>query len=72
MVLIIAYLFGYVLGLPPTVVASTSGATTEFTLQTVAAFGQAPHPSWVSYLVKNQSGAWVHSTIFQAARELHG
>jgi hypothetical protein len=63
--LIGVYLFGYVLGLPQTVVASTNGATTQLTLQTVAAFGQSPHPSWVSYLVKNQSGAWVHSTIFQ-------
>ncbi len=45
--------------------ASASNGSTDLTLQTVAAFGQAPHPTWVSYLVKNQSGAWVHSTIFK-------
>lgn len=64
-VLIAVYLFGYVLGLPPTVEANASGGTTDLTLQTVAAFGQPPHPTWVSYLVKNSSGQWVHSTIFR-------
>ena len=64
-VLIAVYLFGYVLGLPPTVAAGTNGPTTHLTLQTVAALGKAPHPTWVSYMVKNQSGAWVHSTIFK-------
>ena len=63
--LIAVYVTGSVLGLPPTVSASASGGTTDLTLQTVAAFGKDPHPTWVSYLVKNQSGAWVHSTIFK-------
>ena len=28
-------------------------------------FGHAPHPDWVSYLVKNEQGQWVHSTIWK-------
>ena len=63
--LLVTYLFGYVLGLPPTVAASANGRSANLTLQTVAAFGSAPHPTWVSYLVKNASGQWVHSTIFR-------
>lgn len=34
------------------------------TLQTVASFGLSPHPDWVSYLARDSSGKWVHSTVF--------
>ncbi len=65
MALIGAYIGGYVLGLPPTVAAATQGTTARLTLQTVAAIGSNPHPSWVTYMVKNESGQWVHSTIYK-------
>jgi hypothetical protein len=47
----------------PAAQAGTSGAT--LTLQTVAAVGpaEAPHPTWVSYLVQ-EHGKWVRSTVW--------
>jgi hypothetical protein len=48
---------------PPNVAAaSTSSGNANLTLQTVASLGFKPHPDWVSYLVKDQQGKWVHST----------
>ena len=29
------------------------------------AYGSGTHPTWVSYLVKNPQGQWVHTTVFQ-------
>jgi hypothetical protein len=49
---------------PETVAApARTGAPVELTLQTVAALGpRYAHPDWVSYLVQNDEGEWVHST----------
>ena len=49
---------------PPTVQSvDGSGGTAEITLQTVGALGpRYEHPDWVSYLVRDASGEWVHST----------
>jgi hypothetical protein len=49
----------------PATVRSVEGSagTAEITLQTVAALGpRYEHPDWVSYLVQDASGEWVHST----------
>jgi hypothetical protein len=35
------------------------------TLETVGSYGSGAHPTWVSYLIQNPQGQWVHSTIFQ-------
>ncbi len=35
------------------------------TVQTVPAIGFGFQPVWVSYLVQNQQGQWIHSTIWQ-------
>ncbi len=59
------YILSWVVSFPPTVRASTSGGTASVTFQTVAAFGHQPHPDWVSYLVQNSQGKWVHSTVVQ-------
>ena len=59
------YLFGYVISLPPTVPQASAAGITNLTVQTVASYGHAPHPDWVSYLVKNEQGQWVHSTIWK-------
>lgn len=47
------------------VVQTSAGPQAYLTLQTVGAVGSGPRPTWVSYLVKDASGKWVHSTIFQ-------
>ncbi len=48
--------------MPPAVAASGTSGNASLTLQTVASLGFGPHPDWVSYLVKNPQGQWVHST----------
>lgn len=51
---------------PPTVAASvTTPGEANLRIQTVAALGYGPHPTWVSYLVQDAHGKWVHSTIWQ-------
>lgn len=49
---------------PPTVQSAAGPAgTAELTLQTVGALGpRYEHPDWVSYLVRDTDGRWVHST----------
>ena len=61
--LIVVYLVGYLAVAPPTV-QGASGSQAQLTLQTVAAIGSGDRPDWVSYLVKDPSGQWVHSTIW--------
>ena len=63
--LIAWYMVSWVVSFPSTVQAATSGGRASVTLQTVASYGHQPHPDWVSYLVKDQSGDWVHSTIIK-------
>jgi hypothetical protein len=59
------YIVGYVISLPPTVAQASAAGVTNITVQTVASYGHQPHPDWVSYLVKNEQGQWVHSTIWK-------
>jgi len=40
------------------------GQAVNVTLQTVGSFGSGDHPTWVSYLVENPGGGWVHTTLF--------
>ena len=68
LVLIGAYVVSFLLTGPGTVAAATTpGATptVNLTLQTVAAISTGPHPDWVTYFVKDASGEWKHSTVFQ-------
>src|ERR1035437_6275270 len=56
---------GFMLPTPATVdftSAQPPGAPVDTTVQTVGTVGFGSHPTWVSYLVKNPSGQWVHST----------
>jgi hypothetical protein len=67
-VLIGAYVVSFLLTGPATVGAATtpgSTPTAHLTLQTVAAITTGPHPDWVTYFVKDGSGHWRHSTVFQ-------
>ena len=62
-VLVVLYILFYTIK-PPTVQSiEGSAGTAEITLQTVGALGPGyEHPDWVSYLVQDASGDWVHST----------
>lgn len=69
-ILIGFYVSGWLVGdtTPYTPAAQTTGTakTVNLTLQTVAAVGPtlAPHPDWVSYLVRDSSGHWRRTTVF--------
>ncbi len=41
-----------------------AGAPVDLTIQTVGVIGFGVHPGWVSYLVKDPSGQWVHTTLW--------
>jgi hypothetical protein len=63
---LIALYVGKLLESPATVEATTAGATAQLTLKTEAAVGpEGGNKSWVSYLVRNPQGEWVHSTNFK-------
>jgi hypothetical protein len=61
--LIAYYVVSYLMLRPPAVAASGGAPRASITLQTVASIGFGPHPDWVSYLAKSQTGTWVHSTV---------
>ena len=69
-VLIGFYISGYLVGNSVPFRPQASGAdgkrTVNLTIQTVAAVGPslAPHPDWVSYLVRENGGRWVRSTVW--------
>jgi hypothetical protein len=63
-VLVALYVVDFLAATPSTVKADPAPGGAQLTLQTVASYGHSPHPDWVSYLVRNQSG-WHHTTVFQ-------
>ena len=69
-VLIGFYISGYLVGnSKPFTPRVSSGATpsVHLTIQTVAAVGPdlAPHPNWVSYLIRDDGGHWLRSTVWK-------
>jgi hypothetical protein len=70
-VLFVLALGGFGLGVkallsaPPTIDFTATNGQVNVTMQTVGSYGSGPHPTWVSYLIQNPQGQWVHSTIFQ-------
>jgi hypothetical protein len=63
---IVVLTFIYLTHYPPAVAASTNtSGEASITMQTVGAIGTAPHPAWVSYLIKRANGTWVHSTVLK-------
>jgi hypothetical protein len=61
---------GFLLTGPPTVdftSAQPAGAPVDLTVQTVGSIGTGygDNPTWVSYLVENAQGQWIHSTIWK-------
>ena len=63
--LIAVYVVSFLASSPPTVAATGGPPAAQLTLQTVASYGRAPHPDWVSYLVRDSKGDWRHSTILK-------
>ena len=63
--LLALYLFDFLFATPPAVSAVTANGTAHLTLQTVPAYGHSPDPDWVSYLVRDSSGHWQHTTIYK-------
>lgn len=70
-VLIALYVATWATSFPRSVAAAssstTTGVSTQLTLQTVAAVGakySPDHPDWVSYLVQSK-GKWIHSTDYR-------
>jgi hypothetical protein len=61
--LIAYYIVAYLIVVPPTVSAAGQAPQVRLTLQTVASLGFGPHRDWVSYLVRDSQGDWVHSTV---------
>jgi hypothetical protein len=62
--LIAVYITQWLTVSPPAVAsAPPRQGVTKLTMQTVASLGTAPHPEWVSYLVQDAHGNWVHSTL---------
>jgi hypothetical protein len=66
--LIVWYVVGFLMDSPPAVAVPTTPSATptvNLTMQTVASLGPSfTEPTWVSYLVKDGSGQWKHTTIF--------
>ena len=61
---------GFLLPQPETIdftSAHAPNAAINLTVQTVGAIGEGygQHPTWVSYLVKDPQGQWIHSTTWK-------
>jgi hypothetical protein len=63
--LVVLYVADFLTLAPPAVQAAVRNGTAQLTLQTVAAYGHAPNPDWVTYLGEDASGHWQHTTIYQ-------
>jgi hypothetical protein len=63
--LIVYYIVSYLMITPPLTAATGTKPAVHLTLQTVASYGNRPHADWVSYLVRNPAGKWVHSTVLE-------
>lgn len=63
--LVVLYVVFFLASTPSTAVVPTGAHGAQLTLQTVASYGHAPHPDWVSYLERNGSGDWRRTTILQ-------
>jgi hypothetical protein len=63
---LVALYVGFLMRSPQEVESSQGTGSAELTLQTVGALGpKYENPTWVSYLVRDSKGAWIHSTIFK-------
>ena len=63
--LVVLYVAFFLTSVPAAISAVVTNGTARLTLQTVASYGHHPFPAWVSYLAKDSSGRWKHTTIFK-------
>jgi hypothetical protein len=56
---------GYLRSDPPTVDFTKDKGPVNLTIQTVGTIGFGTHPTWVSYLVQDEQGNWIHSTLWR-------
>ncbi len=63
--LVVLYVVFFLTSAPAALSAVVTNGTAQLTLQTVASYGHHPFPDWVSYLAKDSSGRWKHTTIFK-------
>src|SRR5579871_5859222 len=63
--LVVLYVVFFLTSAPAAISAVVSNGTAQLTLQTVPSYGHHPFPDWVSYLAKDSSGHWKHTTIFK-------
>jgi hypothetical protein len=63
--LVVLYVVFFLTSAPAAISAVVANGTARLTLQTVASYGHHPFPDWVSYLAKDSSGRWKHTTIFK-------
>ena len=63
--LVVLYIVFFLTSAPAAISAVTTNGTAQLTLQTVPSYGHHPFPDWVSYLAKDSSGHWQHTTIFK-------
>src|SRR5436305_13722912 len=63
--LVAVYIADFRVSTPKALSAVVQNGTAHLTLQTVAAYGHAPDPDWVSYLGQDSGGNWHHTTIYK-------
>ena len=63
--LVVVYVVFFLTSAPAAISAVVTNGSAQLTLQTVASYGHPPFPDWVSYLAKDSSGHWKHTTIFK-------
>jgi hypothetical protein len=63
--LVVLYVVLFLTSAPAAISATVNDGTAHLTLQTVASYGHAPFPDWVSYLAKDSDGQWKHTTIYK-------
>jgi hypothetical protein len=64
-VVVILYIADFLTVAPPTVSAAVQNGTERVTLQTMATWGHAPNPDWVTYMGQDASGQWHRTTIYK-------
>lgn len=63
-VLVVLYVADFLTSAPPALSAVTQNGSPTLTLQTMASWGHGASPDWVTYMGRDASGKWQHTTIY--------
>jgi hypothetical protein len=64
--LVVVYLLYFLEQAPEAISATQTGPhSANLTLQTVGSYGKHPFPDWVSYMGRDSSGQWKHTTYYK-------